>query len=133
MGKYFHPPFFNPTETASEGGLAASVKPETVSVQWAGAGKCLSTLNDLKFNSSPLKIANPKRKTHLPTIIFQGRAVKFRGYKLLITVDGLPFPEFNSSPLKKGGWKTTFLSYWAMLNFGRVYILRWFIPLFARF
>ena len=35
-----------------------------------------------KFNSSPLKICHPKRKIifqHLPTIIFQGRAVKLGG------------------------------------------------------
>ena len=33
----------------------------------------------LKFNSSPLKIDLPKKESNLPTIIFQGRAVKLHG------------------------------------------------------
>ena len=34
----------------------------------------------LKFNSLPLKIGNPQRETHLPTIIFQGQTVKSQGF-----------------------------------------------------
>ena len=60
--------------------IARSFDPPKI---WVDMGKPSESRQTLaKFNSSPLKIYHPKRKVVLlPTITFQGRAVKLRGWK----------------------------------------------------